>query len=223
MERIQAMKGVLFDFNGTMFLDTPLHFRAWKVFIREQLGREFSDSDRELLLRISNNRSILPHLFPGKTEAEILVLSEKKEAEYREQCRKAPELFHLTPGLEDLLDRWTARGIPMAIATCACKSNVEFYFEEMGLRRWFPRERVVCDGENVPGKPDPTIYRLAAESIGIKPEDCCVFEDSPHGFLAARNAGVQEIYAVTGSFSREELEKNPLVTRVLDDFRNFDL
>lgn len=62
-----------------------------------------------------------------------------------------------------------------------------------------PVPRHMVTGEDVTiGKPDPQGYRLAAERLGVRAEDCLVFEDAPAGILAGRAAGA-EIVVITGA------------------------
>ena len=56
------------------------------------------------------------------------------------------------------------------------------------------------------GKPAPDIYLLVAETLGVKPEDCLVFEDVPMGILAGKNAGMK-VCAVDDPFSRPQEDK----------------
>lgn len=41
------------------------------------------------------------------------------------------------------------------------------------------------------GKPEPDVFLLAAEQLGISPENCLVVEDSKNGMLAAQRAGMK--------------------------------
>ncbi|WP_085044235.1 HAD family hydrolase [Ensifer aridi] len=62
-----------------------------------------------------------------------------------------------------------------------------------------PLPRLMVTGEDVSaGKPDPQGYLLAAARLGVRPEDCLVFEDAPAGILAGKAAGA-EVAVITGA------------------------
>ena len=64
---------------------------------------------------------------------------------------------------------------------------------------------VLVDGNDITrSKPDPEVFLLAAERLGVIPEDCLVVEDAPNGIAAARAAGARCL-GLTTSFSREDL------------------
>ncbi|WEX75347.1 HAD family hydrolase [Sinorhizobium numidicum] len=74
---------------------------------------------------------------------------------------------------------------------------------ELAVRRLaaagIPMPRLMITGEDVSaGKPDPEGYLLAAEKLGVRSEDCLVFEDAPAGILAGRSAGA-EVAVITGA------------------------
>jgi HAD superfamily hydrolase (TIGR01509 family) len=52
---------------------------------------------------------------------------------------------------------------------------------------------MVCAGEYSRGKPDPEPFLIAAERLGVKPEDCLVFEDADPGIVAATAAGMASV------------------------------
>lgn len=65
-----------------------------------------------------------------------------------------------------------------------------------------PVPRLMVTGEDVTvGKPDPQGYLLAAERLGVRAEDCLVFEDAPAGVLAGKSAGA-EVAVITGAHAR---------------------
>jgi beta-phosphoglucomutase-like phosphatase (HAD superfamily) len=152
------MKGVIFDFNGTMFFDGALQERSWRLFLSRKTGREITDDEFQQYVHGRNADVSIPY-FMGKalTRGEIDVLSEEKEAVYRQLCFERPEAFHLAKGLPEFLDSMKAKGLRMTIATASAINNVRFYFESFGLDRWFDIGLVVCDDGTIPGKPEPAI------------------------------------------------------------------
>ena len=78
------MKGIIFDFNGTMFLDSHLHEAAWLHIIHDHTKDGLSDEDILKNIHGRTNTEILKHFISEHlTASEIAVLSEEKESYYR--------------------------------------------------------------------------------------------------------------------------------------------
>ncbi|NLD58567.1 MAG: HAD family phosphatase [Clostridiales bacterium] len=218
------MKAIVFDFNGTMFLDGEKHRRAWGEFLERRLGRAIGEQEFLKYAWGPTNDRVLRHFFGEQLTAdEIDALGEEKEAIYRRICLEEPETLKLTAGLPEFLDKLREGGVPMAIATGAGIANLRFYFETFGLSRWFPPDRVIYDDGRLPGKPDPAIYIAACALLCVEPKDCTVFEDSLAGIESARAAGIGEIVALATSMPAEALKKMPGVARAIRDFREFSI
>jgi len=91
--------------------------------------------------------------------------------------------------------------------------------EKCGIARFFDLK---ITGDTVTRcKPDPEIYRTAAERLGLPPERCLVFEDAEAGIEAARRAGIGTVVALATTLSRERLARTA-ADRILDDYRPLD-
>jgi HAD superfamily hydrolase (TIGR01509 family) len=215
--------GVIFDFNGTLFEDTDKHVRAWRLMVREVFARELTETEFQVRFAGRDNRLLIEYLSGGPVSpARAEALSEGKEALYRRLCLESPADFRLAPGAPELLDELARRGIPRAIATSAGKSNMDFYVERFGLDRWFSPEAIVYDDGSMPCKPDPTVYRLAAQRIAVPAERCVAVEDSLAGIQAAHAAGIGKIIAIAPEGRREALLGMPEVYGVIPDFYALD-
>lgn len=195
------VKGVIFDFNGTMVFDGHLHERAWVEMIHkhnEAIGAE------EIIdfIHGRTNDVILRHFIGELSNDEIDHLALEKELEYQRLVREE-ELWYVE-GLESLLDKLVAEKIPFTIATASPKVNVDFYFDYFELGRWFEYEAVVYDDGSFLGKPDPTIYKKAAESLELEPIDCMVLEDARAGIESANRAGIGQVVVMVSSKEQQE-------------------
>ncbi|MCA9898757.1 MAG: HAD-IA family hydrolase, partial [Anaerolineales bacterium] len=95
------------------------------------------------------------------------------------------------PGLHELHDEIARRQIPWAVATSSPHHHAEEILQQLGLQN---RCRAIAAGDEVAdGKPNPAIYLLAAERLGIPPQHCLALEDSGPGSLAAARAGMTAI------------------------------
>ena len=192
-----SYNGVIFDFNGTLFWDTPLHNKAWNIFLKEY-DIQLSDEEFFSTIHGKNNRDLFFQLFGNSiTDEDIRRFTAQKEGLYQQLCLKTDLL--LAPGATDFFDFLTDKGIPFTIATASGKENVDFYFEHLGIDKWFAPDRIVYNDGTIKGKPDPEIYLKAMALIDRKPDDVIVFEDAVAGLQSARNAGAGRIIVVNSN------------------------
>ena len=213
-----AIRGVIFDFNGTLLWDGEKNEASWRAFALRHAGRTITDEEF-LDLHGRPNREWIGFLlgYIPADPADGLALAEEKEVIYRQMCLNDREGFCLAPGAPQLLDELVARGIPHGIATSAEIENVDFYFRHLGLQRWFERRWVIYNDHSLPGKPNPDFYQAAARAIGLESAECAVVEDAPIGVLAAHNAGVGRIVGIAPEGSRL-LRNNPYIDLLVEDF-----
>ncbi len=217
------MKGILFDFNGTLFNDTHLHRQAWHNFFLNNFGWDFSDEEIMRRCLGPSNDDIFKDFFDGKlSRAEMDELAEKKEIEYRTAVKSDPANMHLIEGAPEMLDMLVEKGIPFALATASPIGNILFYLEDLGLKKWFTIDRIVYEEGKLPSKPNPAFYIEAARRIGLTPEECLIVEDSPTGIQAAINAKAERIIAMDRTAKREWLESKEEISAILHDFRGFE-
>ena len=216
---MSGSKGVIFDFNGTLFFDTPFHEQAWRAYAARLCGRTLTDEEFRDHIHGRTNAEILAYCVgEPMREDETARHGEAKEALYRGICLSHPEALHLAAGAEAYFNALRARGVPMAIATSSGLSNVNFYREHFGLDCWFDRRTLVYNDGTMRSKPFPDIYLRAAEAIGLAPEECAVYEDMPSGIAAAKAAGAGRIIAVASALPPAYLRALEGVTEVIADF-----
>lgn len=190
--------GVLFDFNGTMFFDGEFHEQAWRIYLEQVTGRKIEEGEFQEYVHGRNAGDSLSYFLNRKlAREEIAILEEEKEVIYRRLCLDCPEKLHLANGLPEFLDALKENGVPITIVTAAGWNNVQFFFQQFGLERWFDPSQVVYNDGRLPGKPEPDAYLRAAENIKTIIQDCIVFEDARSGIEAAKRAGAGVIIGVT--------------------------
>jgi len=92
-------------------------------------------------------------------------------------------------GLVGFLEQIEAARLPVALASSASRSRAEFILDQLDLKSYF---KVVVTGDDVArGKPDPTIFNMAANGIGVAPAGVLVCEDAVSGVEAAKTAGMK--------------------------------
>lgn len=216
------MGNFIFDFNGTLFLDSEIHRIVWKRFLADR-GHPITDEDFDRYIYGPGNDVVFRHFFgDALSRADIDAMSEEKEAAYRAHVLADPALQHLTPGAPEALDLLKARGVPCAVATASIRSNVDFYMDDLGLKRWFDYDHIFYMTGRLPGKPDPAIYLETMKKLGYDPRETTVVEDSHTGIRAAAAAGVGRIIAIDTTMGREALEKVGEVDHIIHDFFGFE-
>ena len=217
------MKGIIFDFNGTLYWDSQLHYDAWREYSKLLRGYEFSDEEMRNKMFGHTNEDIIEYAIGEKPTKEMVEkYGKEKEALYRKRCLLDPDNFKLAPGAIELLDYLKENDIPRTIATMSEWDNVEFYIKEFKLDKWFELDKIVYSNGKIPGKPAPDIFKIAAEKINLKPQDCIVIEDAIAGIKSAQSAGIGKIIAIASLEPIEYYKKIDAVDDIIKDFYGFN-
>jgi beta-phosphoglucomutase len=184
------ISGIIFDFNGTLFWDSLLHEKAWKSFTTNNSLRHLSQQAMQLNIFGKGNAEILKYVFQKElSPVDVIKYTDEKETLYRELVLSDEKNLNLAPGALDLLDYLKSKQIPMTIATSSEETNVDFFFEHLGLSKWFDRRKVVFDNGDIMVKPAPDLFLMAAKNIEVSISECMILEDSKAGIEAAKSAG----------------------------------
>lgn len=220
------MKGIIFDFNGTLFWDSEIQENAWKTFGTKLSGRNITDEEFNTYFHGRTNKDTLEYLTERVlTDKEVNELAQQKESIYRDLCKSDLNKFKLAPGVERYLDYLKENNIPFTIATASEINNVNFFIKEFQLDKWFDIIKIVYDDGTFRGKPEPDIYLKASEALNIQPDNCIVFEDALSGVQSAQRAGVKEIIAVVPEGRKNIFEDQPnlKIISAFDDIRLYDV
>lgn len=172
--------------DGVIVHSTPLHNRAWEIYL-EQHGID-PERVQTRMFGLRNDEIVRDFFGEGLTDEQIAAHGENKEKLYRELMYPRLEEF-MVPGVREFLARHS--GLPAAVGSNAEPANIEFVLNQSGLR---PRFAAVVDGYQVERpKPDPQVYLRAAALLHVAPEECVVFEDSIAGLRAARASGARVV------------------------------
>lgn len=210
------IKGVIFDFNGTLFFDSPKHVLAWGRMSEELRGHGISVEEMQShFYGVPNNRAIEYMLQKDCDEEELNRYSELKEAYYRDFCRQDKEMLHLVDGAHEFFDALVEKKIPFTIASASIKPNIDFFVESFELEKWFDPEKIVYDDGSYANK--IKMFEHAAKVIGVPIEDCLILEDSDSGIRDAYAAGCRNIVVVDSMGVAGKHEGKPGVIRIVKD------
>jgi HAD superfamily hydrolase (TIGR01509 family) len=203
-------KAILWDMDGVLADTSQLHFETWERILTEQ-GISFDQQKFHLIYGLKN-RDLLPFLVGKALEPQLIEwIADQKELAFRQAL---PGHLSLLPGVLEWLQRFNSLGCKQAVASSAPPENVEALVDELGIRNYF--DALVTPG-NLPGKPDPAVFLLAASQLVVHPEYCVVIEDSIPGIEAARRANMRCI-AVTTTNPPEALALADIVVETMDQF-----
>ena len=203
---LEAFRAAIFDMDGTMINNMLYHQRAWQKFL-ERHDTTFTEEEFKHKISGKKNDQIFELVFGDKPSPDdLLAYTEEKEAIYRELYE--PEIKEVA-GLSDLINQFEEKNIRIAIATTAPKKNRDFALVSLGLEGKF--EVILGDEHVTHGKPDPEIYLSTAKELGVAPKECIVFEDSPPGVKAGKNAGMAVVGILTTHSAHELAEADYFV------------
>lgn len=191
-------RAYLFDCDGTIADSMPLHYIAWTTALAEW-GCPFEEElfyawgGKPIVEIISDLNTLRGLNMP------VAHVAERKESLY----------FALLPQLKavpEVLDhiRTTHGKIPFAVVSGSRRDSVTASLMALGLLDKF--QTIVCAGDYTNSKPHPEPFLLAASRLGVRPEDCLVFEDTDMGIQAANAAGMASVKVPTPLERRAALQ-----------------
>ena len=183
-------KAFIFDLDGVIVDTAKYHFLAWKE-LANSLGFDFTEQQNELLKGVSRVRSLEILLDLGNIElsqAEKDKYLHEKNEQYLSYIAKM-DTQEILPGIPELLAFLKAEKIPFALGSAS--KNARLILENLKLLDDFD---TIVDGNDVStSKPDPEVFLIAAERLGIETKDCIVIEDAFAGVQAANSAGMTSV------------------------------
>ncbi len=208
------MKGVIFDMDGVLVDNMSTHEEAFGIFC-QKYG---VDNWLEILRRSAGmgNDEIMRAIIPAEIIEKVGIdaLSFEKEALYREIYEKT---IKPVDGLVDFLESLKSQGLKIAVGSSGCKLNVEFVLEKCGITKYF--DALVYSELVTRCKPDPEIYLTAISKLGLEASECVIFEDARAGIIAAHAAGVERVVGVATTLTREVIEQECDVERVIESYK----
>jgi beta-phosphoglucomutase len=180
-------RAAIWDMDGTLVDTAELHFVAWETVCRE-LGRAFSRADFAATFG-RRNPEIIRWLFGEARfeERRIANIGDHKEEIYRAAARRQGVVP--LPGVTRLLQALGQVGFRQAVGSSAPRANLDLILEMTGLARFFAS--VVAMEDTQRGKPDPQVFLVAAERLGVAPGRSVVLEDAVAGVAAAKAGGMK--------------------------------
>ena len=183
-----VIKGVIFDMDGVLLNSEVLYQRFWL----ESLHYYGYPAEKEHILALrsltgKNAELKLKSFFGDSLDYEKV--KNKRIVLMDEYVRKNG--VEIKKGADEILPYLKKKGIKIALATSSPYERAQEHLGMAGLFKYF--DQCVCGGMVKNSKPQPDIYLLASEKLGLKPCECIAIEDSPNGVKSAVNAGCKTV------------------------------
>lgn len=181
----EGIKAIIFDLDGTLADTMPVHYKACQIacnslgfdfpedYFYAEAGKPTLEVFQNLMVKLN-----LPH--DGKA------VGQQKEEQFLELISEVTPLKIVS----DVADEYKGK-LPMAIGSGGQAHSVDLTLKVIGYDNFF--DAVVSCDDVKHHKPHPETFLLAAEKMGVNPEDCVVFEDGDPGINAAKSANMQYI------------------------------
>jgi beta-phosphoglucomutase len=169
----------VFDFNGTLSDDEPIMYAVYAELFGE-LGHPLTEQEYYDELAGHTEEEIFRRWL-GRVEPELVA---DRIARYRARVSDGTTV---EPGVREAVRHAAAR-VPIAVVSGAALEEIDPVLEAAGIAPLF--RAIVAADHVADGKPHPEGYLLAAELLGVAPEQTVAFEDTEAGVGAAKAAGL---------------------------------
>lgn len=208
-------KAFIFDMDGVIIDTEPVHAiikqrvcRKYGIELPVEMfaqfvGRTSEDCFTEIAEKFN---------FTERTGAE---LAKEKHQAYLQALSDGSIEIPVVPGIHALLERIKKAGYIIGLASSSATPMINTALTRLGIKEYFS---VIVSGADLPkSKPDPAVYLLAAEKLGIEPADCIVIEDAKAGIDAAKAAGMYCIAYHNPNSGNQDLSRADKIVNSHDD------
>lgn len=222
------IRAILFDCNGIIADDEPIHLELFQKVLREE-GIVLTKKQYFQKYLAMDDKACFTHALKAHRQdaspARVKALIARKAGYYQKTIRTRLKIF---PGVKSFV-KAHRKDYHLAVVSGALRREIFMILKRAGIRRYFP---VIVASEDVKnGKPDPACYRLGLARLNklaglkknpLKAGECLAIEDSIHGVESARKAGMKCL-AVTNSYARLDLHRADAVKHSLEGVRVWKL
>ena len=226
-ESNQKIKAAIFDLDGTLLDTQRLYDEANQIVINQYGNGKKYDADLQVKIHGAppsfGNKYLIDYFEIKLTMDEFMGKKDEYLKEKIPQCKLMEGVKELTHLLKHKY------GLKLAIATSAFKNSTDIKLTNH--KDWIKEDfDVMITGEDkriMKGKPSPDIFLVAANDLGVKPEECIIFEDAVNGVQAALNTGASIVVGLPDNYVKnimKDLPHDEIRTKlcILDSFKDFD-
>lgn len=199
------ISAVIFDLNGTILEDEDEYGKAFNKILKSLGVDSKNDFPQEKGIGVKENWDRLLKKYAINTDKNSLVLTEETQNEYLKTIGEVT----VRSGFDEFTEHLRDAGIEVALATSNTWEQTDKILAAANLDGVF--ETVTTCEEVAFTKPDPDIFILTADKLGLERGECLVIEDSPAGVEAARRAGMKVIAIESAGTDAESLDGADMV------------
>ncbi len=211
------LRAVAFDMDGLMFNSEDVYTEVGHELLRRR-GRAFTKELKDAMMGLTPR-----HAF------EVMIESCSLDDTAEALIPESEEIFislledHLAPmpGLLDLLASLEKAEIPKAVVTSTSRRLTVAVLSSFDLSERF--DFILTSEDITHGKPDPEVYRLAAERFGLPAGEMLVLEDSHFGSRAAAGAGAFAVAIPNHHTVDHDFSMARFVAKSLEDRRIYEV
>ena len=202
---------LLFDLDGTLIDSNGVWLEMDKAFLSRhgyEYSQEYHDGVAHSILQ--NCAIFTKNHFQMEESCEEII------AEWMDLAKGVYDAVPLKPHVRAYLDRCKAAGHRMAVFTACVPEHCQTAVRNHGLDVYF--EKIIYAQELGEDKRSPTVFRQAAELLGVKPRECVFFDDSLAACKGAKAAGMTVVGVRDSCFHGAEADMRELCDRYIADF-----
>ncbi|MDT2737812.1 HAD family phosphatase [Enterococcus pseudoavium] len=187
---MKKVKGIIFDMDGLLF-DTESIYCETSLAVADKYNIPFTEEVYERFIGISDEEvwAAYHKLYGSHCKETVQKFIDESWQQAHERFKSGK--VALKPGVHELLAFLEEKQIPRVVASSNVRPIIEILLEHAGIREQFSD---VVSAEDVKfAKPNPEIFMIAAERLGVANGEALVLEDSRNGILAAEGAGIPVI------------------------------
>jgi len=208
LSKFGSLKAVIWDMDGVIVDSGPYHFASWQNTLN-QYSIAVSEAELRQMFGMTSPE-VVKILFGNEvTEKFIAQICEEKELLFRETMHENAQYIS---GVDYWLKEFKQSGIQQAIASSSSQENIDAILDTLGTRIFLD---AIVSGKDMPSKPDPGVFILAAQQLRVDPKNCLVIEDAIAGVAGAKSAGMKCL-AVTTTNREEDLKNADLILKNLE-------
>lgn len=202
---------VIFDMDGVLVNSEPFYVEVEQTNFR-QLGLEISEKEHQTYQGTATDQMwqlIKKRHGVEQPVEELVEMTNNMVTPYFSSLEKIEPM----PGVEGFIKKLKEKEMPLALASSSYPDLIDVILQKTRLKKYF---EVVVDSRMAgAGKPEPDIFQLAANKLGVSPEKCVVIEDSSNGIKAAKAAGM---YCIAFAGPGSELQNQSQADLIVGDF-----